>query len=180
MKKVMLLTLSTLTLAFADAQIKASEGVKYSIDGKESTEIIAKEGSVIEYKSGDDKLSIKDSVTNKSIALRKAGDKYIAASEQNALGKLKSYFTVAKIESKGAFTRGNEYCAKINLVNDALSITPDVKFIRYYQDDKLVSEYEVLGGEIKALSQNSLKNKKGDIIRLLDKDEYDIGCLVIE
>ena len=55
-----------------------------------------------------------------------------------------------------------------------------MKFIRYYQDDKLVSEYEVLGGEIKALSQNSLKNKKGDIIRLLDKDEYDIGCLVIE
>ena len=180
MKKVMLLTLSTLTLAFADAQIKASEGVKYSIDGKESTEIIAKEGSAIEYKSGDGKLSIKDSVTNKSIALRKAGDKYIAASEQNALGELKLYFIVAKMENKGAFTRGDEYCAKINIENDALPITPDVKFIRYYQDDKLVANYEVVDNNIKALSQNSLKNKNGDIIRLLDKDEYDIGCLVIE
>ena len=176
----MLLTLSTLTLAFADAQIKASEGVKYSIDGKESTEIIAKEGSAIEYKSGEGKLSIKDSVTNKSIALRKAGDKYIVASEQNALGELKSYFIVAKMENKGAFTRGDEYCAKINLENDALPITPDVKFIRYYQDDKLVANYEVVDNNIKALSQNSLKNKNGDIIRLLDKDEYDIGCLTIE
>lgn len=167
-------------LAMADADIKTKGDVVYSIDGAQTTTTSAKEGSVIEYKSGNGKLSIKDSVTNKSIALRKAGDKYIAASEQNALGKLKSYFTVAKIESKGAFTRGDEYCAKINLENDALPITPDVKFIRYYQDDKLVANYEVVDNNIKALSQNSLKNKNGDIIRLLDKDEYDIGCLAIE
>lgn len=180
MLKITLISIALASSLFADATIKTKSNVIYTIDGKESIATSAKEGSVIEYKSGNGKLSIKDSVTNKSIALRKVGDKYEVAKEGSSLGSLKTYFAEAEIENKGAFTRGDGSCAPINLAKDALPITADVAIIRYYQEDKLVAEYKVENKALKLLSAKAPQSHAGDTIRLLDKDEYDIGCLVVE
>lgn len=175
-----LISIALASSLLADAQIKIKGDVVYSIDGTQSTATKAKEGSVIEYKSGNGKLSIKDSVTKKSIALRKVGDKYEVAKEGSSFGGIKTYFAQAQVESKGAFTRGDGECDTINLKKDALPITHDVAYIRYYQNDAIVAEYEVKDKTISLKSGKAPKNKKGDTIKLLDKSEYSIGCLEIK
>ena len=169
-------------LAMADADIKTKGDVVYSIDGAQSTATKAKEGSVIEYKSGDGKLSIKDDVANKSIILKSQNQKYQVAKSTSifSFNGIKAYFAKVETDNKGAFTRADGKCETLNIKKGTLTLTQDVKFIRYYQNNDLITEFQVENSKIAKQDKVNIKPKKGDIVRLLDKDGYDLYCLEIE
>ena len=148
------------SLAIANVSLTTQGNVVYHINGKPSTSKMADEGSLIEYISGDGKISLKDDVSNKKLTLNKTGDQYTASKSSGilSLAGIKAYFAKVEVENKNAFTSS----------------------ILYYRDGELVDEYKVQDQNIISSNNSKVSYKSGDIMRFLDRDEYDIYCLEVK
>lgn len=175
MKKAFILSLVA-SLCLANVYIKTQGDVIYTIDGQTSTKTEVKDGSTIKFESGNGKLFLTDTVSNQDIELSKPGQSHTAEVAQTIFGEIKAFFTAkVEVEQKGAFTRGGD-CLVFKISIDTLPINQNAHTLKYYQKDKLVYTCKV----DECFTQKKIKSKSGDIIRILDKDGYDIYCLRIE
>lgn len=170
------------SLAIANVSLTTQGNVVYHIDGKPSTSKMADEGSLIEYISGDGKISLKDDVSNKKLTLNKTGDQYTASKSSSilSLAGIKAYFAKVEVENKNAFTRGDSNCAAFDAKKETLKLAPSISSILYYRDGELVDEYKVQDQNIISSNNSKVSYKSGDIMRFLDRDEYDIYCLEVK
>ena len=63
---------------------------------------------------------------------------------------------------------------------ETLKLAPSISSILYYRDGELVDEYKVQDQNIISSNNSKVSYKSGDIMRFLDRDEYDIYCLEVK
>lgn len=169
MKRFVFLFGLSLVVASADANISTTGNVTYTINGVVSKSNVLKSGQTVAYISGNGKLIVVDGRIKKILS-KPTHTPYTATTKESMIAGIYVYFSKTDTNTIPNSTRGLRDCKVID--HKGIEIPPEVSFIDYERDDKLLAVYTIddNGEMILQEGGNIVSAKSGDKLVLRDKE----------